>query len=33
MRGKRPSKKKNDENKYSKVSFCVSVKIRKDTKG
>lgn len=26
-------KKENDENKYSKVSFCVSVKIRKDTKG
>lgn len=34
MYGKRFLKKKiNDENKYSKVFFCVSVKIRKDIKG
>lgn len=33
MCGKRFLKKKNDENKYSKVFFCVSVKIRKDIKG
>lgn len=26
-------KKENDENKYSKVFFCVSVKIMKDIKG
>lgn len=33
MYGKRFLKKINDENKYSKVFFCVSVKIRKDIKG